>query len=229
MSALLQFPIARRVESEFASGFAGVVLAKTGTVDIMASAAVLPPSLLATAVHHIQRRLPVVVAEPLEGVEVHLGPELVVAESELDDGENDGEDDEGIAGDAISTDEVISSWAFYRKHTENLLRRYLYASMQVGRSPDILGECVGRGWVSSRKVRTFEDALIFVLDVERCLGRLEKIEQQMITRRVLQEYSYPETARLLRVSLSTVYQKFPLALDRLTEELVGSDLLSVPA
>ncbi len=28
-----------------------------------------------------------------------------------------------------------ASLAFYRKHTESLLRRYLYASMQVGRAP----------------------------------------------------------------------------------------------
>ncbi len=59
------------------------------------------------------------------------------------------------------------SLGFYRKHTESMLRRYLYASMQVGRAPSILGEPVGRGWVSSRPVRTFEDAVIFVLDVER--------------------------------------------------------------
>ncbi len=39
--------------------------------------------------------------------------------------------------------------AIYRKHTERMLRRYLYASMQVGRSPSILGDPVGRGWVST--------------------------------------------------------------------------------
>jgi hypothetical protein len=57
-------------------------------------------------------------------------------------------------------------WRFFRKHTERMLRRYLYSSMQVCRSPSILGDSVGRGWVSSRRVRTFEDAVIFVLDVE---------------------------------------------------------------
>lgn len=56
--------------------------------------------------------------------------------------------------------------AFYRKHTEKMLRRYLYASMLVGRAPAILGEPVARGWVSSRPVKTFEDAVIFVLDVD---------------------------------------------------------------
>ena len=32
----------------------------------------------------------------------------------------------------------VVTLAFYRKHTESLLRRYLYASMLVGRAPSIL-------------------------------------------------------------------------------------------
>jgi hypothetical protein len=68
--------------------------------------------------------------------------------------------------------EPVVSLGFYRKHTESLLRRYLYASMQVGRAPSILGDPIARGWCSSRPVRTFEDAVIFVLDVEKCLNQL---------------------------------------------------------
>lgn len=41
--------------------------------------------------------------------------------------EHDG-DEEGAADPPIAL-------AFYRKHTERILRRYLYASMQVGRAP----------------------------------------------------------------------------------------------
>ena len=41
--------------------------------------------------------------------------------------------------------EPVTSLAFYRKHTESMLRRYLYASMQVGRAPSILGDPVGAG------------------------------------------------------------------------------------
>ncbi len=72
----------------------------------------------------------------------------------------------------------VVSLAFYRKHTEKMLRRYLYASMQVGRAPSILGDPVGRGWVSSRPVRTFEDAVIFVLDVEKCLNQLGPLDRK---------------------------------------------------
>jgi len=121
------------------------------------------------------------------------------------------------------------TFAFYRKHTESLLRRYLYASMQVGRSPNLLGESIGRGWVSSRRVRTFEDALIFVLDVERCLQRLSPADRQLISRIVLQEYTHAEAATLQGISTRTVTNHFPQALDRLTEILVEADLLALPA
>lgn len=121
-----------------------------------------------------------------------------------------------------------ANMAFYRKHTENMLRRYLYASMQVGRAPSILAESVGRGWASSRPVRTFEDAVIFVLDLERCLNQLGWLDRQMLSRIVLQEYTQAEAASLLGMSVRTVSYKFPLALDRLTQKLLDADLLVLP-
>ena len=90
------------------------------------------------------------------------------------------------------------SLAFYRKHTESMLRRYLYASMQVGRAPSILGDPVARGWASSRPVRTFEDAVIFVLDIEKCLSQLGSLDRELLSRIVLQEYTQAETATLAR-------------------------------
>ena len=123
---------------------------------------------------------------------------------------------------------LISGLGFYRKHTENLLRRYLYASMQVGRAPSILGDSVGRGWVSSRPIRTFEDAVIFVLDVERCLEKLGALERQLLSRIVLQEYTQVEAAPLLGMSVRAISYKFPLALDHLTEKLLEGGLLILP-
>ncbi len=121
-----------------------------------------------------------------------------------------------------------ASLAFYRKHTESILRRYLYASMQVGRAPSILSEPVARGWASSRPIRTFEDAVIFVLDVERCLNRLVPLDRQILSRVVLQEYTQAETAALLGMSTRTISYKFPQALDRLTEQLLAAGLLVLP-
>jgi DNA-directed RNA polymerase specialized sigma24 family protein len=109
-----------------------------------------------------------------------------------------------------------------------MLRRYLYASMQVGRAPSILGDPVGRGWVSSRPVRTFEDAVIFVLDVERCLDRLGALDRQLLSKVILQEYTQVETAALMGMSVRAVSYKVPQALDRLTEMLLESGLLIFP-
>jgi DNA-directed RNA polymerase specialized sigma24 family protein len=126
------------------------------------------------------------------------------------------------------TAEPPVSLAFYRRHTEKILRRYLYASMQVGRAPSILADPVGRGWASSRPVRTFEDAIIFVLDVERCLDRLGALDRQMLSRIVLQEYTQAEAAVLLGMSVRTISYKFPQAVDRLTEHLLETGLLVLP-
>ena len=120
------------------------------------------------------------------------------------------------------------SVAFYRKHTEKMLRRYLYASMLVGRAPAILGEPIGRGWVSNRKVKTFEDAVIFVLDIERCLKKLGSLDCTLLSRVALQEYTHAETADILGVSVRAISYKYPLALDRLTELLLQSGLLILP-
>jgi hypothetical protein len=120
------------------------------------------------------------------------------------------------------------SLAFYRKHTESMLRRYLYASMQVGRAPSILSDPVSRGWASSRPIRTFEDAVIFVLDIEKCLDRLNSLDRQMLSRIVLQEYTQAEAATLIGMSTRALSYKFPQALDRLTEKLLASGLLVLP-
>jgi hypothetical protein len=124
--------------------------------------------------------------------------------------------------------EPVVSLAFYRKHTESMLRRYLYASMQVGRAPSILGDPVSRGWASSRPIRTFEDAVIFVLDLERCLDKLGSLDRQLLSRIVLQEYTQAEAAMLLGMSVRAVSYKFSEALDKLTEKLLASGLLVLP-
>lgn len=122
----------------------------------------------------------------------------------------------------------VVSLGLYRKHTARLLRRYLYASMQVGRAPSLLGDPVGRGWASSRPIRTFEDALIFVLDIEQCLSRLDLLDREVLCRVVLQEYTQAETAMLLGMSVRTISYRFPQAMDRLTEKLLDAGLLVLP-
>ena len=134
--------------------------------------------------------------------------------------------DEAAIGQRDSSPDI--SLAFYRKHTEKTLQRYLYASMLVGRAPTMLGEPIARGWASSRPVRTFEDAVIFVLDVERCVSRLEQFDRDLLSRIALQEYTYAEAASLLGCSVRAVFYKYPMALDRLTGLLLRAGLLFLP-
>ena len=77
-------------------------------------------------------------------------------------------------------------------------------------------------------MRTFEDAVIFVLDVESCLNKLGALDRQMLSRIVLQEYTQAEAAVLLGMSVRTISYKFPKALDRLTEKLLETGLLVLP-
>ncbi|MGA2350577.1 MAG: hypothetical protein ABSF70_09120 [Terracidiphilus sp.] len=127
-----------------------------------------------------------------------------------------------------SVAEPVVSLGFYRRHTESMLRRYLYASMQVGRAPNILGDPIARGWCSSRPVRTFEDAVIFVLDVEKCLNELDSLDRMLLSRIVLQEYTQVEAASLLGMAVRTISYKLPAALDHLTEKLLKAGLLVLP-
>ena len=100
--------------------------------------------------------------------------------------------------------------------------------MQVGRAPNILGDPIARGWCSSRPIRTFEDAVIFVLDVEKCLNQLGSLARMMLSRIILQEYTQAEAASLLGMAVRAISYKFPQAIDRLTEKLLESGLLVLP-
>ena len=122
----------------------------------------------------------------------------------------------------------VLTLAFYRKHTESLLRRYLYASMLVGRAPSLLDHPVARGWASSRPVRTFEEAVNFVLDVERCLSQLTALDRCLLNRVVLQEYTLDEASVILRIHANSAAVKLGMALDRLTEILLKTHLLVLP-
>lgn len=122
----------------------------------------------------------------------------------------------------------VCTLAFYRKHTEKMLRRYLYASMLVGRAPYILKETLNRGLVSSRPVRSFEDAVIFVLDMETGLARLTALDRLILGRIVLQEYTHTETALMLGIGTRAVETRLADALDRLTRVLLDLRLLVLP-
>jgi hypothetical protein len=117
---------------------------------------------------------------------------------------------------------------YLRAHTHGLLRRYLYASMQPCRIACTLDSPIGRGWVSRRPILSFEDAMLFVIDMEKVIKRLPSLDRDMLTRIVIQEYTQAEAACLLGMSVRTISYKFPAALDRLTEKLLEAGLLILP-
>ena len=73
----------------------------------------------------------------------------------------------------------------YRDRTSAMLRRYFRYSIEVGRLPSLLGREFFRTRVTSYRVGTFEDAVIFVHDIERCLDQLSDFERKLIGKVIL--------------------------------------------
>jgi Sigma-70, region 4 len=115
--------------------------------------------------------------------------------------------------------------AFYRKYSEAMLRRYMRISMQPGRTPSLLGRELFRGDASHTAMTTFEDGVIFCVDVERCLAKLRPLDRRLIQRIALQGHTPQEAAPLLGMSFRACYIHYYQGLDRLTEVLLASRLL----
>ncbi len=116
----------------------------------------------------------------------------------------------------ISRPRPLGGLAFYRRHSEALLRRYLVTSMEIGRAPCVLGNVVFRGRISSYRVQSFEDRIIFIFDVEKCLKRLDRVSREVVAHVALEDYSPQEAATLMRESARSVARIYSEALDRLT-------------
>ena len=117
------------------------------------------------------------------------------------------------------------SYEFYRRYTEAMLRRYVKLSMEAGRVPSLLGRELFRGHVSSYKVESFEDVSNFVIDVTRCLKKLDPGQQHLVRRIALEEYTQEETAAMLGMSLRTVIRRYREAIDRLTRILLERGMM----
>jgi RNA polymerase sigma factor (sigma-70 family) len=120
---------------------------------------------------------------------------------------------------------VEPQMGFYRKYTEAMLRRYVRMSMEAGKVPSLLGKEMFRGKVTSYRVESFEDVVIFLHDIDKCLERLDPDQQSLISRIALEEYTLAETAALLGLPLRTVIRRYWRALDRLTRIFLAVKLL----
>ncbi len=129
------------------------------------------------------------------------------------------------AHDSRHTTHDCSGLAAYRGRTTALLRRYFRMSLDLGRVPSVLGCEFFRARVTLYQVHSFEDAVIFVHDVEQCLNRLDQLSRTLLARIVLQEYTWEEAASLLRCGRRTVARRFPQALDSLSAIFLEVGLL----
>jgi hypothetical protein len=116
--------------------------------------------------------------------------------------------------------------AAYRAVTIGLLRRYFGMSIELGRLPSMLGREFFRAKVTSYRMHSFEDAVIFVHDVERCLEKLDGFSQQVLARIVFQHHTFDEAGRLLACNERTVRRRYPVALDQMSEIFLQVGLLA---
>jgi hypothetical protein len=121
---------------------------------------------------------------------------------------------------------TVRGLAFYRRYTEAILRRYVSMSMEAGRAPSLLGREMFRGKVTSYRVHSFEDVVIFLHDVEKCLAELDIEQREMVDRVALQEYSLGEAAVMMGLAITTVVRRYTRALDLLTKGLIEAELLN---
>ncbi len=114
----------------------------------------------------------------------------------------------------------------YRRHTVALLRRYFRMSIELGRLPSVLGREFFRAKVTSYRMQSFEDVVILVHDVERCLERLDRGSQQVVARVILQEHTYDEAAVIMGWPRRSVARVVVEATDRLSEIFLETGLLT---
>lgn len=133
--------------------------------------------------------------------------------------------DAGSTGLRMRADFPDPELSLYRSRTVAILNRYLVLSSAVGRLPSLVGRECFRARVTSYRLHSFEDAVIFVLDVERSLSRLHENEQLVIARAVLQGHTHDAAARLCGCTRPTFTRLLCEALDRLSEVMLERNLL----
>jgi hypothetical protein len=100
-------------------------------------------------------------------------------------------------------------------------------SVEVGRLPAILGRELFTTRTEDFHTHSFEDTVVFVIDVERCLDRLHPFDKELVAHIILQEYTEEEACRLLHCGLRTIERRLPDALDYLTEMFLKNGMLNV--
>lgn len=112
---------------------------------------------------------------------------------------------------------VVGGRSQNRDMALSVLNRYFQMSMLVGRAPCFLDNKVFRGRVSSHRLPSFEDAVIFLFDVEKCLKQLDRLSREVVVHIALEDYTPSEAALLTGESKRSIQRIFGAALERLAE------------
>lgn len=115
--------------------------------------------------------------------------------------------------------------SFERSRTMSLLVRFARTALLVGRMPSLLGREIFRSRMQHRPARAFEDAVLFVCDVERCLKQLEPFDQRILGFCVLEDNSEWIAARRFHCSQAEISRRLASALDSLHETFCRIELL----
>jgi hypothetical protein len=120
--------------------------------------------------------------------------------------------------------------SFERTRTAALLHRFFHAALQVGRMPSLLGREIFRPHMKTTPARAFEDSVVFVCDVERCLRALDRFDRRLVAFCILEDRTEWEAARHFRCSQAYISRRLGETLDLLHETFCRLGLLRpVPA
>ncbi len=122
-------------------------------------------------------------------------------------------------------EDQMAEICLYRRRSIILLRRYAKLAMETGRLPSVLGGLEFQARISSYPLHTFEDAVIFVFDMERCLGELNERSYEVIARIVLRDETAEQVARRFQCARCYIYQILEETLDRLSARFLRRGLL----
>lgn len=103
--------------------------------------------------------------------------------------------------------------SFERTRTMALLYRFLRTALSLGRMPSLVGREIFRTTARAHPAGAFENAVVFVCDVEKCLAQLEPLEQRLIAYCVLENRSEWEASRQFQASQGFVSRHLGHALD----------------
>ena len=127
----------------------------------------------------------------------------------------------------ITPDLPQSSFYVYRSSCVAMLRRYFQMSIEIGRLPAILGREIFRSRSDTIRKAWFEDAVIYVHDIDRCLAGLHHFDQEVIARVIFQDYSQDQAARLLGCTDRHLRYRLAVSLDVLAKVFLERRLMVI--